>query len=107
MKLKDLGRLVATRSVADLQESSQEFAIFVNVCLGKYLNNDWGDLAKDDKKMNDHAVVSGDERIMASYLFPPNTLWYADNSDSLTENKLWIITEWDRSVTTILFPDEY
>lgn len=107
MKFKDLGQLVATRAVADLQENNQEFATFVNVCLNKYLSNDWGDLSEDDKKMNDHAAKFGDERILASYPFPPNTPWKVINGWGAEENKLWIITEWDRSVTTILFPGEY
>lgn len=43
MKLTDLGQLVATRAVADLQESNKEFDEFLRTCLGRYLNNDWGD----------------------------------------------------------------
>jgi len=107
MKMKDLGQLVATRAVADLQENNQEFATFVNACLNRYLSNDWGVLAEDDKKMNDDAVKSGDERILASYPFPPNAPWDAINGWNIKEDKIWIITEWDRSVTTILFPGEY
>jgi len=107
MNFKDLGQLVATRAVADLQENNQEFAMFVKTCLNNYLSHHWGDLSEDDKKMNDHAAKSGDERILASYPFPPNTPWEAINGWGIKEDKLWIITEWDRSVTTILFPGEY
>lgn len=109
MEIKDLGQLVATRAVADLQESNQEFETFIQLCLGKYLNHDWGDLEDDDKRMNDNAVKSGEERILASYIFPDNVLWANDalNMYGGKENKIWIITEWDRSVTTILFPGEY
>lgn len=114
MKMKELGQLVATRAVADLavadlQENNQEFATFVNTCLNRYLSNDWGDLAEDDKKMNDDAVKSGDERILAAYKFPDNASWTDDalNMYGGKENRIWIITEWDRSVTTILFPGEY
>ncbi|MDE6020535.1 MAG: hypothetical protein K2H01_06040 [Ruminococcus sp.] len=48
----------------------------------------------EDKALNDAAVKNGDERIFAAYI------------DS-TGRKIWIITEWDRSATTILFPSEY
>lgn len=108
MKITDLGQLVATRAVADLQESNKEFDEFLRTCLGRYLNNDWGDLEKEDKQMNDDAVKSG-ERILASYKFPDNAPWTNDalNMYSGKENRIWIITELDRSVTTILFPGEY
>jgi hypothetical protein len=43
--------------------------------------------------MNDQAVKNGDDRIMGVY--------------PTDEGDIWIITEWDRSVTTILFPSEY
>lgn len=107
MKIKDLGQIVATREVTDLQESDQEFAIFVDVCLKRYLSNDWGILPKGDKKMNDKAAKSEDDRILASYPFPSDSPWTAVNSYGGKEDRLWIITEWARSVTTILFPGEY
>ena len=108
MKLTDLGQLVATRAVADLQESNKEFDEFLRTCLGRYLNNDWGDLEKEDKQMNDDAVKSG-ERILASYKFPDNAPWTNDDLNMYggKEDRIWIITELDRSVTTILFPGEY
>ena len=107
MNIIDLGRLVATRAVAELQENNQEFRIFVNHCLGKYLNEEWGELAEEDKKSNNRAVEKGDERILAAYSFPPDAPWVATNMYGGSEQKIWIITEWDRSVTTILFPGEY
>ena len=54
--------------------------------------HDWGDLRQEDKALNDQAVESGDQ-VMAKYL--------------TSKGKIWIITEWDRSATTILFPCEY
>jgi hypothetical protein len=48
------------------------------------------------QKQNDDAVKSGEDRILAAYIHPSHPEW-----------KIWIITEWDRSVTTILFPSEY
>ena len=54
---------------------------------------DWGTVSKDDWKSNDNAIKNG-ERVLSSYL----------NSGG---EPFWIITEWDRSATTVLLPDEY
>jgi hypothetical protein len=55
-------------------------------------SGDWGDLDDHDHNVNDEAVKNG-ERILSAY--------------ETKAGKVWIITEWDRSVTTILFPSEY
>lgn len=67
----------------------EDFALFITNCINKYLRSDWGDTCKEDAALNDRAEKYGDARIVAKY----------DN--------IFIITEWDRSVTTILFTDEY
>lgn len=54
---------------------------------------DWGEVDEEDWKSNDQALVVG-ERVLSAYTLP-------------TGVKLWIITEWDRSVTTLLLPSEY
>lgn len=107
MKKEDLGQLVATQAVADLQKDNKDFSKFLNSCVVRYLNEDWGDLDAEDKEANTNAVESGDDRILASYEFPLDASWKTLNSWGEQENKIWIITEWDRSVTTILFPGEY
>ena len=89
-----LGQLVATRGVDDLMNRDLAFRAFVQLSLGKYVNCDWGDVCDEDWKQNDDSIRDG-ERIHASY--------YHIES----QTKIWIITEWDRSVTTILFPEEY
>ena len=62
--------------------------------LRRHLDGDWGDLCDDDRQLNDAALKSGGDRLFSSYLVEPGL-------------KLWIITEWDRSVTTLLLPSEY
>lgn len=69
------------------------FAKQINDALGCYYNHDWGILDDVDKEMNDIAVKSGKERVLAAY-----TTIYGE---------IYIITEADRSVTTILFAREY
>ncbi|MDP9124099.1 MAG: hypothetical protein M3N82_05805 [Pseudomonadota bacterium] len=62
--------------------------------LRRHLSGDWGDLDDGDRRLNDVALRSGEERLFSSYQVAPDL-------------KLWIITEWDRSVTTLLLPSEY
>lgn len=90
----ELGRVVVTTSIDMLMTTDSSFCSFVQVSLGKYVQCDWGDTCAEDRKNNDEALNDG-ERILAVYI------------DNLTNKTIWIITEWDRSVTTILFPEEY
>jgi hypothetical protein len=62
--------------------------------LYRHLCGDWGDLDDSDRCLNDAALQSGEDRLFSSYQVAPDL-------------KLWIITEWDRSVTTLLLPSEY
>ena len=54
---------------------------------------DWGDVDKHDRTANDQALVQG-MRILSVY--------HAANG-----TKFWLITEADRSVTTVLLPEDY
>lgn len=89
--LFELGQVVATTGA---METLKALNIDPALLLVRHVTGDWGDLCKDDQRTNKRALKNGD-RIFSSYLLPP------DNT------KLWIITEWDRSVTTLLLPDEY
>lgn len=91
-----LGNVVATRGVHDLMAANEKFNNFVATSLGRYVNHDWGELDDEDRQQNDEALESGEARILAAYIHPSHEDW-----------RIWIITEWDRSVTTILFPSEY
>lgn len=62
--------------------------------LYRHLSGDWGDLDDSARRLNDAALQSGEDRLMSSYQVAPDL-------------KLWIITERDRSVTTLLLPNEY
>ena len=88
-----LGKLVMTKAVHDKMCSDIDFAIGVLESFEKYRSGNWGDLCDEDKAENEHALKEG-ERIFAVYNIGD-------------EKKLWIITEWDRSVTTLLLPEEY
>lgn len=88
----ELGQTVMTRGVSEKIATNLIFAEEVTNALRRYRSCDWGEMDDEDKALNDEAI-SGEDRIFAAY--------------ELTEGKIWIITEWDRSVTTILFPSEY
>jgi hypothetical protein len=88
--LFNLGYVVATpQSICVLNDHS----ISVQSLLQRHASGDWGDLCSEDTQANNDALQYGD-RLLSSYVI----------SESC---KVWIITEWDRSVTTILLPSEY
>lgn len=91
----EIGQLVATRGVHDLMRENPDFSHFAQSAFLKYRRCDWGDTCESDKAQNNSAVENG-ERILAEYRHPEHPDW-----------RLWIITEWDRSATTLLFPSEY
>jgi hypothetical protein len=82
-----------TRGVAFHCQENLEASFQMLECLQRHARGDWGDVCDEDKQANDRALKNGDERILSAY--------------SITGKKIWIITEWDRSVTTVLFPEEY
>jgi hypothetical protein len=88
----EYGRIVATRGIASEAENNPTFAKEIAVAFNRYQRKDWGDLCQEDKELNNQALES-DGRILAAY--------------QTSKGKIWIITEWDRSTTTILFPEEY
>lgn len=86
------GREVMTRAVSQwaAQEPTRYKAIIK--CLGRHLVGDWGEVCPEDAQANEDGLKYGD-RLMSVY--------------TVDDQKLYIITEHDRSVTTILFPSDY
>jgi len=92
------GQIVASRGVYDLASQNPDFSQFVQKCLNRHIKGDWGDVDDEDKQSNDQALKEG-TRLLSVY-----------NDDRFPKNgvaNIWIITEADRSATTMLFPDEY
>ena len=84
----DLGRVCATPgALAAVDEAT------ITASLYRHAVGDWGDLDAVDKVENDRAVVHGG-RLVSSFLAQNGT-------------KFWIITEADRSATTVLLPEDY
>jgi hypothetical protein len=91
-----LGRTVATPGALDaLEKTTNLFSEFTT----RHVCGDWGEVCKEDAALNDEAVANEGEmdkqhRVMSVYRLEDNT-------------KIWIITEYNREVTTILLPSEY
>lgn len=91
----NLGQIVQTKRLAEAVENNPEAMREVVEAFNKYKGCDWGETCENDKLLNDNAVKNNDERIVAKY-----------HIKSLNKD-IFIITEWDRSATTLLFADEY
>ena len=83
-----LGRIVATPNA--LSELSQQDMLSA---IKRHQAGDWGELSEDDKRENQISLEKG---------FRPLSAYYAENG-----TKFWIITEADRSATTVLLPEDY
>lgn len=106
--LFSLGRVVATPGALDLLDTTQTVPA---VLLARHVTGDWGDCDPRDKQSNQEALVQG-LRIMSVYRLPlvqggrPDQP-VKDLAVDLSERTIWIITEADRSITTLLLPIEY
>lgn len=88
----NLGKIVATPGALALFGEIPDGVYQMAQVVTRHRAGDWGELCAEDVATNDDAVKNG-YRIMSNY--PVNG------------KKVWVITEWDRSVTTILLPSEY
>jgi hypothetical protein len=85
-----LGQVVATPGALEaLEDAGQDPGEF----LLRHVTGDWGELSEHDRNENELGLQKG-LRLLSAYR---------------TENgvRIWIISEWDRSATTILLPEEY
>jgi hypothetical protein len=89
-----LGRTVMTTWVRDL---ASKHGVNLYSLLARHSQGDWGDLSYFDSRRNDEAVDRGDGRILSNYVVPE----FPD------DGRVWIITEHDRSATTVMLPGEY
>lgn len=84
----ELGRtLITSAAQAVLQPED------VTKALGRHHSGDWGDLCDEDRQSNESALKEG-ARLFSVY-------------QDRHKTKFYIITEWDRSVTTVLLPSDY
>jgi hypothetical protein len=84
-----LGRVVATPGALKLLMEAGGYPLNY---LARHATGDWGELCTFDRRQNEIALRDG-YRVLSSY--------------ETTAGRVWIITEADRSITTILLPEEY
>ena len=90
VQLFPLGQIVATPgALAALEQASQGAHEF----LTRHATGDWGHVDEDDRRKNELSLREGFRLLSAYHL--------------TTGEKMWIITEADRSATTLLLPSEY
>jgi hypothetical protein len=89
MRPLPLGKVLATPGAIKLLLGAGEHPFDY---LARHATGDWGDLCEDDREENELSLEHG---------------WRIVSSHPVEEKTLWIITEADRSVTTILLPEEY
>lgn len=85
-----VGRLLATpAALAALERTNESGWAY----LARHVQGDFGDLDEEDRRANEEAITGG-TRIFSAYNLKDGT-------------RIWIITEADRSYTTILLPSDY
>ncbi len=84
----ELGRIAPTKSIVKRMKTDYAFNHFIDASLTRFQNCDWGNLSAEGNE-----GVENDGMIMGVYTF-------TDGQD------VWIITEWDRHATTILYSHE-
>lgn len=87
--LFSLGQIVATPAVLTHLE---KYGVNAAEYLERHVRGDWGEIPSEDAVENKVAVLHG-FRVISSY--------------TIANEKVWVVTEADRSVTTLLFPSEY
>lgn len=94
MRKFKLGQVVMTPGAqAALKQTDFNEVDEVSALLARHVSGDWGEVGAEDSKENDFSVVNG-FRILSAYTIRSGV-------------KVWLITENDRSVTTLLLPNEY
>jgi len=84
-----LGQIVATPGALDVLDRG---AVNAADLLQRHQSGDWGNVPPEDAEENELSIVNGN-RILSSY--------------PVGNDRIWIITEADRSSTTLLLPEEY
>ena len=91
------GHVVATPAALS---SIQDCGASVPQLLHRHLTGDWKEMCKADRDANWSAVLEGETRVFSSFDIAPR-------GHAGKPIKIWVITEWDRSVTTVLRPEDY
>jgi len=107
----DMGQIVWSRGVSDMVIKDKAFARFAANSLKRHSEGDWGNLSPEEEEANEHSegdwgnLSPEEEEANELALKGVSTrIFSAYEAEGLP--KIWIITEADKSMTTILFPEE-
>lgn len=98
-ELFELGRIACTQNIAswaeiNLPDVLLENNLWLNILIRAHNTGCWSELDEHDQQQNRHALEPGNEgRIFSAY--------------TILGEKIYVITEWDRSVTTVLLAEDY
>ena len=98
MSLFETGTVVMTPGIKSIMDRGTAEAEIIRDCLARHMRGDWGDLEEDDRRMNDESLVNERSGRLTDSLFSSYKTEFGD---------IYIITEIDRSATTVLLPEEY
>lgn len=87
-----LGQVMMTKGISGALKHDCAFRPFINNCLQRHKLGDWGDLSEEDKAQNNEALLDS-AQLLSAYQY----------TDDI---RIWIVTEADRTVTTVLLPEE-
>lgn len=99
MSLFETGPVLMTPGIRELMYSDQSAADTVQRCLDRHRDGDWGEFCDDDRQLNQDSLDEEKEKG-----FTYENLFSSYETDF---GKIYVITECDRSMTTILLADEY
>lgn len=86
--LFELGRCVIVPNVLIILTEQD-----VSHLIDRHVSGDFGDISEGDKKLNQLAIRENNDRILSAY--------------NIYEKRVYVITEWDRSVTSVFFSEDY
>lgn len=97
--LFELGQTVCTRSIAEWAEENlpdvlKNGSLWAGILVKAHVTGCWYELPAEDQDLNKKSLELGNEgRIFSAY--------------TILDEKIFVITEWDRSVTTVMLADDY
>jgi hypothetical protein len=91
------GKMFMTRGIANLAADDEKVSMQILRCLYRHKRGDWGNVCPESIALNNEALENGG-RLLSAYNIVDS------DGNNIT---IWIITEADRSLTTILLPEEY
>jgi hypothetical protein len=98
MGLFNLGQTVMTPGVSVILKDDPIAQAELMTAFAKHHNGNWGNLCDEDKAMNDRALIRDQDGHMQGRLL---------SKYKVAGEAVYLLTEWDESVTTALLPDEY